>query len=528
MNSKTSGEKIELFLFYFCLLFNIWVILAETFHPCYDGPAHLYYSRVMDYMAGGNSFLKQYFVFNHIPVPNLADHYLLALFDLFFTTSVSEKLLLLIYFIGLPLSFRYLVSHYNPSGKALSIFIFPISHCLEFYMGGYNFCLSLTFLLFSFIYYIKNFSSTTIPYTLKKYIIFLLLTLLCYFTNGLMFFLLAFLISLYELHLLYIQIKNKTLPASPQKLLLRRYLLFILLWIPGTFCMVLFRIYVLTQSYNNENFSLADHFERLYNLRPLMVYVLDELTFTHIMLALIVLSLIIVIYSRIKDKNIKGFVFTDIFMLVWLIMLGCFFFIPNGAMVGGMTDRFCLYFFFFLVLWIALQKNTFKYSFFITILVVITHLSLFFTYHYPAILDLDKNAVAISDAASFMKPNSVVVPINFSDNWVEMYSCDYLGVDKPLMIVHWYEPDQHWFALNRNPDMPKIEVANDTAWPETRWLHYDKPCPDKNADYIFIYGEYKKNMDNYPKMDSAIKKFYSEVFVSENECIHIFELKNKQ
>jgi hypothetical protein len=128
MNSKILKYS-EAVLFYGGVCLNIWIVCHFAFFGGNNGPSHRYYSRIIKYLLGGNEFLSKYFVLNHLPVPNLTDHYLLALFDVLFRSSVSEKMLLIIFVAGVPLIFRFLIFKYNPTGIASSSFIILFTHC---------------------------------------------------------------------------------------------------------------------------------------------------------------------------------------------------------------------------------------------------------------------------------------------------------------------------------------------------------------------------------------------------------------
>ncbi|HXP50740.1 MAG TPA: hypothetical protein VN922_12335, partial [Bacteroidia bacterium] len=323
INNKALGNKLEFCLFYLCLLLNIWIPFSLSFLPSYDGPAHLYFSRVINYMLSGNTLLNQFYVFNSVPVPNLADHCLLTLFGTIFSSSVSEKLLLLIYLVGLPLCFRSLVSYFNPQGKALSIFIFPLTHCLSFYMGGFNFYLSFLFLLVSVTYYVRRKTLMPEVYTPVNYMAFVLLTLLCYFSNGIAFFLLGLILSIYEVSMFITYLHNKTSPKTTMKLLYKRYILFALAWLPGLLCMYVFNKDIHIPG-DNSDITFSEHLRWLYNFRPLWIYTDNELVFTRTILALVVISFFLSVFYRFKIKKISTFFFTDIFMIICLISLTCF------------------------------------------------------------------------------------------------------------------------------------------------------------------------------------------------------------
>ncbi|HTB30557.1 MAG TPA: hypothetical protein VK808_00935, partial [Bacteroidia bacterium] len=177
MNPKILRYS-ELTLFYGALLLNVWIVCHFTFFGGVDAPAHLYYAKIVQYLFAGNQFISQYFVLNHLPVPNLTDHYLIALLDTIFSSAISEKILLIIFVAGFPLIFRAFIKRYNPNGIMASSLIIPFTHCTLLYFGAFNFCLSFTFLFVGIYYYFKKLSVIEKKYPPFNYFLFSLLILL--------------------------------------------------------------------------------------------------------------------------------------------------------------------------------------------------------------------------------------------------------------------------------------------------------------------------------------------------------------
>src|SRR5687768_6062047 len=98
----------EPLIFYAVLLLNLLPLLVFKFYPSLDGPAHLYNSLLIPEMLKGNEVLESMLKFNSEPVPNWSGHFILSFFNLFLPGWLAEKMLLIFYVTGLPLSFRYL------------------------------------------------------------------------------------------------------------------------------------------------------------------------------------------------------------------------------------------------------------------------------------------------------------------------------------------------------------------------------------------------------------------------------------
>lgn len=117
-------NKAEYYFFYVFLVINLLPILVFKFFPTVDGPAHLYNSRLIIELLGQNSLLDNYFIFNEI-APNWLGHILLSFFQLLFPAYIAEKCLLLIYFIGFPVSFRAFIKIQPDHNNTLIYLVFP-------------------------------------------------------------------------------------------------------------------------------------------------------------------------------------------------------------------------------------------------------------------------------------------------------------------------------------------------------------------------------------------------------------------
>ncbi len=71
-------------------------------------------------------------------------------------------------------------------------------------------------------------------------------------------------------------------------------------------------------------------------------------------------------------------------------------------------------------------------------------------YYRSVIRDLNKIALNCVITSEHIEPNSIVFPINYTDNWLTGHFCNYLGIDKPIVILENYELDAGYFPLKWN------------------------------------------------------------------------------
>lgn len=520
-------KYLEILLFYSGLSLNIWIIFHFTFICGNDGPSHLYYSRILQYLFVNNSFLSHYFVINHLPVPNLTDHYLLAFLDLFFRSCYSQKIVISIYFIGFPLCCRYIIKKYNSGAIAASSFILPFTHCWLFYYGAYNFSISFTFLFFALYYYFHNFSNASVLYPPKKYFIFLLLVLLNYFTNGISFIFLGVACLLAEIYWLFQKMKLK---EAEKQYLLKRTIWFSILWMPGMVMLYIVNLKIpsLHNSYMHRisyDLPVSELMQWFYNFKCLAFDQPNEGIYTHLFFYWLLITTAIAIYLRLK--NHAKFVFTDIFLILFILTTVAYFIIPQNASVGLLSDRLFYYLIIFLLFWIALQKSIHKVALPLAAIALIIHAFFFFRCHYSFLTDFNDEAAEMQIAGTFVKPNSVVFPLKVSNIHPLSGSIyDILGIDKPLIVLQWYEPDLGWFAVNRTIGCtPKLYI--NPYLPDGRlfWVDNSDDKILKVVDYILFYGNNNEIISRFVKAN--LKNAYIPLFTSPDNKIHIYQLVNR-
>ncbi len=139
-------KKAEVFYFYFFVALNLLPVLVCKFFPTSDGPSHLYNSSIiLELIRNANSPFHQFFSLNSHLNPNSSGHFLLAFLLILAPSFAAEKIVLLIYLIGLPLSIRFVFKYLPIKSKYLLYAVFPFTYSFLFYYGFYNFNIGLFF-----------------------------------------------------------------------------------------------------------------------------------------------------------------------------------------------------------------------------------------------------------------------------------------------------------------------------------------------------------------------------------------------
>jgi len=493
-------------------------------NPSLDGPSHLYNAKLINYLLGGDKFISHYYSLTKLPVANLTDHYLLAFFITVFSWQVSEKILVVLYLLSFSFLFRKLIKQWGSMNIGLSIFAIPFSFSSFYYMGFYNFCLSFPLLFGILIYYHKYFVGEGKRTAFKNYSILCLLATLLYFTNGLNFLFAGLSLFLLEMNVPIRLWQGKL--AAPIKMDFKRLLSFSLIWAPGVAC---FLVFIFKVHINSGNFRISiRNIVHLINvIKPLTVDSGRDEIWTRVILYLICTSLLVAIYFRVKRTTQFKTNPSDIFLLVAFISFLLFVIVPNNASVGMMSLRFLYFSFVCIVLWIALQPNNKIITWAISIALMVIHFTMLLNIHQPIISNLNKQVELVEEAGKVIKPNSIVLAKDYTNNWLLFHFADYMGVEKPLVILENYEADDGWFATAwNNYTVPKILINGEG--PNSGYYNmYCNPSPETKAvDYIVVYGNYKDTIQrpDAKVMKSILSMDYKLIYTSTDNNIHIFSL----
>lgn len=136
--SRDSGS-IEIFVFYLFIGINLIPVFLGVYTLTNDGPAHLYNATLLKHFWDNQAdFISHYFELNTHISTNWVGHGLLAILMYAVPDWAAEKIILCIYLIGLPLSFRYAMQQLKPENSVYSLLIFPFLYCQVFTLGFYS------------------------------------------------------------------------------------------------------------------------------------------------------------------------------------------------------------------------------------------------------------------------------------------------------------------------------------------------------------------------------------------------------
>jgi len=530
-------EKIflnEKIFFYLILTLNIIPALSLKFFLTLDGPAHLYNGNIIKNLIVGHSqVINSMYVFNNIITPNWSGHFILAVLSLIFNGFMTEKIFIILNLIFLPISFRYLIKIVSPSNRNLSYLIFPFTYSFLFQCGFFNFCISFVFMFLTLGYWYKN----SVKPHIRHVIMFTILLTITFFSHILIF---VFLVTILTLLMIVNCLKDyNNLKVFVISLLKKSTILF-LAALPSIFFMIQFLLNVKFES-TTEKYPLNELIKWIINVRPLVLFNFEKESLISSYFIFIYLTVFIyTIIFRIKKVLSKhsdsigalsslkyGLVVSDVILLFSILILTLFFILPNSASAGMMSDRLCVIFFIFFIFWIAVQSLKRWFYLIIVISTLVLHFLLLLQ-HYPSFKDLSNTANEIYKTSKHIKKESIVLSINWTDNWILGHSADYVGAEKPVILLNNYEPFYKWFPLRWKEDsFPNILFGDQQYIKDTWWYSNHNSSCTKIIDYIMIIGNSTLlNEPNKQELKAVIIKSYNLVYKSNNSFIVLYELKN--
>jgi phosphatidylglycerophosphate synthase len=527
-------SKHEKMLFLLVTIANLSPIFIGRFFPTLDGPSHLYNSNLVVNLLFNSEGLTPFYAFNPELVPNWSGHFILVLFSSILPSYMAEKILLLIYFIGLPYAFRSLILQLNSKNALVSYMIFPFLYSYPFILGFYNFSLAIGFLFLTLSYYLRH-QNELYRSTRIKVLLFLLL-LCTYFSHVILFAVLMLVIGVYILSEIIRAVMHEkgNINKSLKNVRRKAIAFFISSAIP--MAMFLFFFSKRPSSGSGGHLPASTLFDALYNIRPLIAFKISfEKQYTQVIffvfLSLVLFALVKWVASFFKKKDQKEkqirpnhFTQNDNEKTVWLFstifMFALYFILPNSNSTGSFVSvRIALLFYLFLLIWLSTQDFP-KWLMGVSVMTVLVCNGILIS-KYIETFQLHSDVAADCYAASEkIEEKSVVLPLKYGGPPVGLHFSNYLGVDKPVIILKNYECVTGYFPLVWNieeiPESVYLNLVPGFSMCE-RMLNL---INDNNVDidYVFVYGALSmKSEECNDELNSKVMNDYNLVF-SNSSC----------
>lgn len=480
-----SAQKAEPWFFVLVVCGHLWPLLHVQYFPTLDGPAHVYNARLIaELLFYSSSGLDLFYSVNPAPIPNLSGHLILVFLQLVLPGWVAEKVLQIIIVAGIAIGFRYLIKKTGARSLVAVYLIFPFTYSFFFFYGFYNFCLSLAILFFA-IGTMEHFHNRSPK--LWAPLLILVLALLLYFSHLLTFAVFCFYAAVKTLH---------TFRKAGVAISERRYafLLFCLAVLPG---LILATVFILKQDVGAgelDFLSLAETANMYKVITPAkgILYGKED-KYTQWIFYTIVFMFIYSVLNRFRKKEptedlggIFGFLFVGFFALSFVV--------PNQGLLSGgiLTSRIVLFALIFSIVFLAkVRMHPIAQG---LILFVITYANIACLLIYTDATKCEQIIInEISQTALQFEKGAVVMPLTTSDFWIREHYSNYLGYEKPLVILENYEAELQYFTLQWTTQGRDIQHAAYADWDEFRVSGILGRQPANETDYILVLSDTGKD-----------------------------------
>lgn len=514
--------RYEKYLFLLLVVLHLLPVALLEYFVTHDGPSHVYNSHIITWLLGNDELTSRFFLFNPHPEPNWIGHALLIFFNFFFAGNISERILIALYIAGLPLSFRYLALTLNKNAFWVSYLVFPFIYSLLFYLGFYNFCIGIPVLFYSTAFLLR--SGTRL--NSKKIILLAVLALLMYFSHIFVLLMFVPVVYLYVLSETFFAPREKTIFSFIKNFFIRAKGITLAL-LP---CFILSVFFVISHPQEDDLFremTFMQQLEFIFEGRPLITLDYDEEKYYAIVFAVIFWFMYVAtILKRTKHfKPIPG----DWFFLVSLFTLAVFFLLPDAMASGSFVSyRLMLFFYLFSMLWLGCNELNASLKNFSA--PVFALLSIFIlVYHYNKSKYLEGEAKEFVSVADSITDQSVVLPVNYANNWLHHNLSNYIPGEKHIIILDNYEAAKPHFPTMWKAKMDPYAIMDFNSLAQLCMAldRYEKTTGVK-IDYIIRWGFNNSFNDSCATaISNYLEENYSPIFVSENNKAELFRRKKK-
>ncbi len=429
--------KIEPLVFYGLALLHIIYVWSTPVFVTQDGSCHLHNSKIL--IVGSGQFYSQYLELNLQLFPNWFSSVILTLFLNLFSPIISEKMLITLIIICIPLALRYALKSINQQ----AVFMYSIGYVLSsvfLAFGFYNSQWSIAF----FCLFIGFFFKKQNEYSFGRTIVCSGRLLLIYFTHPVAFIEACFLVGLDYLRAAFGYFKNfRTYLQQLFEITLHRGV--IILPSFGLFLVFYFSSGGHSDSIFENKLFFFEYLRNLVISPYLLSFDIKELILQGLFSVLVFGAFLCIWMKKIKCTTVR----IGENLLALLLVNLCIYFFISGAMVVGsyLTVRIASLIYLTLILLAAPFPFPFKFGY---LLISSTICFLFLIVRYPYQNKMSEIAENYIELGKCVKSNSTVLPLGFSNRGeigleilsrlgVFQHIGGYLGMDKRIISFDNYQ-----------------------------------------------------------------------------------------
>jgi hypothetical protein len=514
--------KWEKCFFLLVVLVHLIPVLSLTFFVTLDGPARVYHSFLILRLLGGNTHATDYMVLNSEPVPYWTAQFILSLMGQFFSGNVAERIIVGLYVVAMPLAFRKLILTVSPFAFWVSYLIFPFIYSFLLYAGFYNFCMGLPVLFYTMYIYL---SYRTAPRRAKMFGLPFLILLL-YFSH-------LFVLVIFLLFAAVFLIADTFFTPEGNSRRVKRFLretsILLLVSLPALVLSFHFLIINTEKQFYSSPLDFKELLGWVLIIRPLITFKMDgEVPFAILIAVILLLLTGSTLYAVLKKKYaVKG----NVWIICSLLLLVLYFTLPNNLSTGGFVSmRLLLFFYLFLLIWFTsgyihpVLKG-------LSVALVLWVSFYFLKYHRDGGYILSESAKEYYSLAAHIKENSIVLPLEYSDNWLHNNIAAYLGTTRNIFLLDDYDASSPHFPVTwkNNSESPPVMLGKQfgSVPPCVDIDRYEK-ISGHGPDYITRWRYSPAIQDSCTiSMNRQLEKNYTCIFISASGAAELFQKKTE-
>ncbi len=445
---KKKLLQFEPALYIIIVIVHLFPVIILTPFVTLDGPAHLYNAALMKNLLSENpGVIDRFFEFNSFPHPNWSGHFILMLLLYLIPPLIAEKIFLLLVLIIGATGFRKLVSVIEPSAIWLSWMYFPFMLSFPFLLGFYNFSFALSLLPWWLSIWIQQHHKKM---TVKIFIIVFSGMLILYFSHLVVFLLAGLFAGT-------ISLTDRSI--TTQKHAVYRELRFLFLTsLPGLLLTAIFLLSAGAAGYRGE-ISRLPLMQLLSDIAYSRMFIAYDYSSERLLTFAFTVLMVFLTAAAVLNRSIHRLQRT--FLWLFFSSLLMIFILPDSMASGGILSvRLIQWFFLAWCLWLVTLRiplNIQMISAFLAVLFSIGMLKI----HWPVQLQLHKSAGEYISAVTTLEEGTVLLPLNYSGNWLHSNLACYQGAVKKLVVLDNYEATHDLFPLLWKKGMdPELHMGN--------------------------------------------------------------------
>jgi len=399
------GRPVETWFFWLLIIIHLIPVWLFSYVPTQDGPTHLENAVLLtSYTDSGNQLVRKYYEINFTDPSNWAIQLLLAGLSIFFPPLNALKILISLYIVFLPVSFRFCLFRYNPQPFPALWLIFPFIYNYLLHMGFFGFCYSLIFFFYTFGFWMKIKDQLTLTRGIALSLLFLVTYLFHVVSLVMVLSVICVSILLAFFH------ENPLLSGAVD--LMKKRLEFV--WLTAL-PVILFLLYFFSLHGPNITYQSAfsDRLIQLAGLTSLYSFVRSEL-----FISCTVSSLIFILSLTLLVKKWQYRQWREPDLLLLLVIFSCiiYFTAPDTIATGSVINaRLLLYPYFILLIWLGTfhWRQTIQ-RIIVAVIIIVCGIQLSIVVHnYRQTNEYIGSYLSVSD---LLEPGTVLLPLSFYDN----------------------------------------------------------------------------------------------------------------